>query len=201
MENNACPIIDGECSRFLTLPQEKLIVAKREYWLTAVIPIIATMLFAALLVLFSYVLFMWGLHSLLLFTAGTLVIINSAIGVATKIFIHWYFHMYIVTSRKLLEINYSPLDTLVENEVLLDQVRCTEVDMQRGGFIHEILDFGTVRITFDRPTHQQEFVLSNIKSHRKIGVLLSNMLVEFEAADFSNPIRYYGGNHIIRRVN
>lgn len=199
MENKDCPIIDGDCSRFVTLPQERILVAKREYWLLACIPILFTVTFSFLLIAFGFIIFLMIFHSIVVFVASTLVIVNAAMAIGAKIYIHWYFHMYIITTRKLLEVNYSPLDTLVENEVLLDQVRCTEVDMQRGGLIHELLDFGTIRVTFDRPTHQQEFVLANIKSHRKIGILLSNMLVDFETADFVNPLRYY--NNSIRRIN
>jgi len=192
--------IDHDCGKFITLPQEEILIAKREYWLLMLFPIAFSLLFSLVLLAVGTIIFLLGLHSFPLFLASILVILNATIGIVGRIFIHWYFHIYIVTTRKLLEVTYSPLDTLMENEVLLDQVRCTEVDMKRGGIFHELFNFGTIRITFDRPTHQQEFVLSNIHKHRQVGILLSRILVGFEAVGFTNPIQYYAANQLSRRM-
>lgn len=89
----------------------------------------------------------------------------------------WYFHLYVVTSRKILELSYSPFGDCIINNILLDQVKCTEVDMHSPGFFYQLLDVGNISITFDRPTHQQEFLIEKIKDYRKIGSHLSTLLV------------------------
>lgn len=84
--------------------------------------------------------------------------------------------MYIVTSHKILELCMVPLGTHSTNGVLLDQVRCTEVDVKINGILNQYLDMGDVGITFDRPTHQEEFTLSDIPNPNQAGALLADEL-------------------------
>jgi len=74
----------------------------------------------------------------------------------------------------VLELTYTILFSYAINDVSLSQVRCTEIDTQMNGFIDRWFDKGTVSITFDRPTHQEEFHLSGIPEPEKTGILLSD---------------------------
>src|SRR5581483_8347748 len=115
---------------------------------------------------------------------SAVVLITTLLG--TKIIVDWYAHLYLVTSHKLMEICYAPLFSHTINEVLLNQVRCTEIDVNIGGAVREFLDMGSITITFDRPTHQEEFVLSNISQPNVIGPVLADEL-EVGPYQLSNP--------------
>lgn len=60
-------------------------------------------------------------------------------------------------------------------EVLLDQVRCTEVDVEGNGLVNEIFNVGTVLITFDRPTNEKIFSIENIKRPRTVAMHLGDV--------------------------
>lgn len=103
--------------------------------------------------------------------------------------IDWYYHIYIVTNKKILEVNYAPLFSHEINEVLLEQVRCTEIDIRAHGILSQLLDTGDVVLTFDRPTHQEELALTYIKNPKELGVLLSGYLNISIDAPYS-PVLY-----------
>ncbi|MDO8269424.1 MAG: hypothetical protein Q7T54_02000, partial [Candidatus Levybacteria bacterium] len=97
-------------------------------------------------------------------------------GVSVRDLIHWSFHLYIATTKQIIEVRYSPLFSHVVNSVLLDQIRCTEIDVEMHGLIPELIGIGNVELTFDRPTHKEEFVIRGVRSPRKIANLLSAQL-------------------------
>ncbi len=72
---------------------------------------------------------------------------------------------------------YTPLYSHVVNDIFLDKVNCTEIDLSSQGFFHELIDMGNLTITFDRPTHQEEFVLQDIKNCDEIGKFLTQHLM------------------------
>lgn len=165
-----------ELGKFITFPGERVIVGIREHYVPLLFRILKILLvvFSAVIgvsiITFAFVnnFFLMVIASLLIAFAGSSFILQELV--------HWYFHLYIVTDRKILEIKYHPLISETTNSVLLDQIKCTEIDAEVYGFIPELLDMGDVKITFDRPTHQEEFVLRGIRSPRRISNLLSSEL-------------------------
>ncbi len=103
------------------------------------------------------------------------------IGIISKLIIDWYGHLYVVTTHKILDIHCVPFFSHKVSEVLLNQVRCTEVDIRMKGMLNHLLDKGDIVITFDRPTHQDGFVIADIKSPMLVGTAL---------LDSFNKIRY-----------
>jgi len=83
---------------------------------------------------------------LFIITTLTLLLLSSVW--ISKMIIDWNYHLYIVTDHKILEMKYAPLANHVINEVLLDQVRCAEVNVNTDGFICELIDMGSVSIKF-----------------------------------------------------
>ncbi len=169
-------LIQAAQSRFVTLPGEELIFAQRKHWLTFATPIFMLSIMGiaasiALIIASS----MFINYLFLLFPAFLLMSV-FILSVALRSIIDWYFNIYIVTNKKIMEISYSPLSSQQINEVLLDQVKCTEIDTKTEGFLNDILDIGHVIVTFDRPTHQEEFVFDYMESPRKIEAYLEGAL-------------------------
>ncbi|MFI5265118.1 MAG: hypothetical protein ACHQT7_00020 [Candidatus Levyibacteriota bacterium] len=165
-----------DVKKFLTPGDETLILAVREHSIPLLLRIlqlgIAETLFTVGATIAAYVIS----HDIIFSIAVLLTLGLISGGLAIRELVHWYFHLYLITTKKILEVRYNPLFSELSSSVLLDQVRCTEIDAEMHGFISEILDLGNVRITFDRPTHQEEFVLKNIRSPRKIANHLSTHL-------------------------
>lgn len=94
-------------------------------------------------------------------------------------FINWYFHFYLVTKRKIVEVWNTPFGKYFINEIMLDRVKCTEVDISSNGFINQVLRIGDVIVTFDRPTqHRDSFVFHNIANANSIREILSDYFSE-----------------------
>lgn len=171
-------LIEGDIiSNVLTAPHERLMVAKRQHALALLGPFLSLGLVGLLAIAISYLLFsyMLGMHELSLISS--LMVILLGLDLAAKCFIDWYLHLYIVTTNKLLEVKFHPLATNVISTILLDQVKCTEVDIRTDGIIHHLLDIGNVTLTFDRPTKEEAFSFQNIGQYCEVGAYLRDILV------------------------
>lgn len=165
-----------DVKKFVTLGDETLILASREHSIPLLFRLLQLGIGAILLTVIASGITYFVSRDVIFSVAVFLTLGLVSAGVAILELIHWYFHLYLVTTKKILEVRYNPLFSELSNSVLLDQLRCTEIDAEIHGFISEILDLGNVAITFDRPTHQEEFVLKNIRSPRKIADHLSSFL-------------------------
>jgi hypothetical protein len=75
-----------------------------------------------------------------------------------------------------MELSYVPLSSHQTNSILLDQVKCTEIDTKIEGLFNDLLDIGHVVITFDRPTHKEAFILEHLHNPEKVESYLQNAL-------------------------
>mgnify|MGYP001575846081 CR=1 FL=1 len=171
---------EGEIGKLLTLQGEKVLFAAKKHWFVLARKLFVLFSFSLLSVLLTVFLFTGNtfIPSPTLLLATILCILLIATSFASKLIVDWYCHLYIVTTRRILEVCYAPLFSDNVSAILLDQVRVTEVDVQKNGIINEIFDVGNIIITFDRPTHQQECMLSDIQNTEKIGIFLGSALVD-----------------------
>ena len=182
----------NDVKKLLTLSGETLIVAKRQH------PFILAIKLCLTLVLSACVLFiLWAVLSFMqirvviqiaTYTIAVSVIANFLV----KVMIDWYFHIYFVSNRKILEIIAIPFYSDVVNDVFLDQVRTTEVDANIGNFMEEILNMGDVTIAFDRPSHDQLFVMRSITNPRETAMKLGDCL---EVIMNSSPVWFKRETH------
>lgn len=175
---------------FLTLPDEQLIIAERRHVMVIFSEIVTVLFLGTAMSAVSSVIFLFYVHSPPVFIAVLMVILCGCISLAVKTIIDWYLHLYIVTNKKILEIYYSPLFFYKITGVQLNQVRCTEIDEKKRGILNEILDVGDVVLTFDRPTHQEEFLIRDVRNPRQIALTLSNMFANLEPDNNTQPIWY-----------
>jgi hypothetical protein len=163
-------------AKFVTLPKEELILVQRKHWDTFVFPIIATVIAGIILVIGCIMVYSFTnkYPLLLLLTTFSIAVFVSTL--AIRSISDWYFNFYIVTNKKIIEVSFRPMLSREINAVLLDQVKCTEIDTKIDGLLNDLLDIGDVVITFDRPTHQEEFRFTHVHDPKKIENYLQNML-------------------------
>lgn len=174
MEQKDQYILKGNFETFLTLPRERLVFAQRQHWFVLIVPILGTIFISILCFITIFFLSIIHFYSFFLLITGSLLLLTLTISAITKLTMEWYFHFYLVTNRKILQITYKPFINDKINELLLDQVKCTEVDVNVNGILNETIDMGDVTITFDRPTHEEEFTFSHMQSPRQIGLFLAD---------------------------
>ena len=160
--------------KILTLPQERVLVAKRQHWLTLATPVFSVVSISLLFAFSSFYLFIIAFFSPLVFISSIATIFLLASSLATKSVVDWYFHMYVITNRKILEVCYVPMFSHTLCDVLLDQVRCTEIDVKINGIFNELFNNGDIIVSFDRPTHQEEFTIKSIEGPNEIGRILGH---------------------------
>lgn len=162
----------------ITLPQEELIIAVRQHWFILGVGIISTVLLAIVLIIILYFIFHVFIQLSSSFISLSLITLAVAVAIMAKLTVDWYYHLYVVTTRKILEICCQPFFSDMVNDVFLDQVRTTEIDVTILTMVHEFLDMGDVVIVFDRPSHEMVFTLSNIENPRAVGAMLGDALEE-----------------------
>jgi hypothetical protein len=187
MNNTNGMITSGNWNVFLTLKNEELLLVKRKHPFMVIMPVLLTVCLTIFFISTAFVLFHVFFDSPSLFFVTSLLLISIAISLITKVIVDWYFHMYILTNRKILELRYTPLTSYIVNDVMLDRVNCTEIDLLSNGLLNELIDMGDISITFDRPTHQEEFVLRDIQGSHELSTYLIQQLLDGRQSDITQP--------------
>ena len=168
-------------SNSLALEAEKILFLQRKHWLVLlplVISIILGIILGLITLAYTSVQFSVGFLTSIVLLLSLLTLSASLL---IKALTEWYFTIYILTSRRLLEICYTPLTSYILNNVLLEQVRCTEIDTTASGWLYKYLNIGDIIITFDRPTHRDAFVLQSIKNFHVLSRQLCSLLLPVQA--------------------
>lgn len=190
----------GDWSTFLDMEGEELLLVTRKHIFRVISPLLITWMTASLFGLAAYLLFIQIIFSIPIFVLSLMLIISIGISVAVYSWVYWYFHLYILTNRKILEVIYTPLYSHVVNDIFLDKVNCTEIDLSSKGFFHELIDMGDLTITFDRPTHQEEFVLQDIKSCDEVGKFLTQKLMAGRGGESGEMIWMRSRSNLARKA-
>lgn len=172
--------------------QERTLLRRRVHWFTLALPIFALLLFDILFIAAESFFLTIFATSIYLLASMTLIIILITTSLIAKLIVDWYCHFYLLTTHRILEVCYKPLFSNHINNVILNQVKSTEIDIEKTGFINQLLDMGNVLVTFDRPTHYEQFCFINIKDPKSVGFLLADIL-DFKRAQLDlmeNPVWY-----------
>lgn len=169
-------LVEEELKNYLTLPGERLIIAKRQHGLVLFIPILLTLFLAILSLTVVFLINYYLISSSPFFIISALLILSILTSFIVKIIVDSYFHVYMVTTRRIVEVICQPFFNENIDDVFLDQVRTTEIEVKMDGFINKIFDIGDVVIAFDRPSHDKQYVIKNIRNSRFIGRILSEQL-------------------------
>ncbi len=168
-------------SNSLALEAEKILFLQRKHWFV-LLPVLFSVSVTIILgfIALDYLILGFSVDFL-----TSIVLLLSLLTLSSSILIkaltEWYFTVYILTSRRLLEICYTPLASYVLNNVLLEQVRCTEIDTATNGWLYKYLNIGDIIITFDRPTHRDAFILQSIKNFHVLSRQLCSLLLPVQS--------------------
>lgn len=187
MKKNGQEIL-SEKNLLMFFPREKILLRVREFWIVLIWPILAT-LGAGLILEYGLVhIFTLYFREPLLFLSSSILILSLVSSIIAKILIDWHGHFYILTTHRILEMCYKPLFSTYINNIILNQVKSTEIDVEGNGPINQLFNIGNVMITFDRPTHQTEFCLMNIKNPKAVGFLFAEVLDFKKTDEMDNPV-------------
>jgi hypothetical protein len=167
-------LTESEYQHFLTFPEERLILATRQHRFYVIFPIIILAVISISLLMALIVFMLAQIYSVYTFVSLFMLLTVLTIALVIKVISDWYYHFYIVTSRKIVEITCNPLFSHIINGVLLDQVRIVEIDAHIDGFINDIFDMGSVEIDFDTMSHKASFALHGIEEPNETSRLLSH---------------------------
>ncbi|OGH21488.1 MAG: hypothetical protein A2629_01600 [Candidatus Levybacteria bacterium RIFCSPHIGHO2_01_FULL_41_15] len=169
---------------------ERILLRKRQHWFMLAIPVLFTFIIGLIVIVSLFYLLVLKLNNVSIFISSSLVILLLVSSIIIKLMVDWHCHFYILTTHRILEVSYKPLFSNYINNVILNQVKSTEIDVEKSGLINQILDMGNVYVTFDRPTHGELFSLLNIQSPRSVGFLMSEVL-DIEKRDFMKTPLWY----------
>lgn len=163
-------------SKFVTLPGEELILVQRKHPWVFILPVSASLIFGLISFAASFFIYPFVSNYPYLFISTFFLVLIFISTITIRSIIDWHFNFYVATNKKIIEVAFKPLSSREISEVLLDQVKCTEIDTKINGIVNEFLDIGDVIITFDRPTHQEEFVFTDVEDPKRIETHLENAL-------------------------
>ncbi len=181
MEKNLYPFLMKDNLRKRSpLPRDHIFILTRTHWLIPAQTIAVAVFLFTTLFFSSFLGFLSFSPSPALFIISSLLLCMFALMFTVKVLADWYFHFYVITDRKIAEVCYLPLSTHYVNEVMLDRVKCTEVDVRTEGLLHQLLNIGSVTVTFDRPTHEDAFMFWYIGNAQEIGSRLTGQFVHLQ---------------------
>lgn len=176
--NRFMELSEKDCTHFISLPGEEILLVKRQHPFVLFIPILSILLLWGLIFAIGNYIVSLALPPITTRLAFILLTLLVLFLYVLKVIVDWYYHLYVITNRKILEISCIPFFSDQIDNVFLDQVRTTEIDTHIGTFVHELLDMGDITIAFDRPSHAEVFILRNIRSPRDSAIFLGKELEE-----------------------
>ncbi len=172
----------------IPFPGEQILLRCKKHWGVFLFPIITLFLLYFLSAVLSFIVLVNFLSNVTLFALTSLVLLAFTTSFALKLLVDWHYHFYILTTHRILEVCQEPLFLDHINNVILSQVKSTEIDVDAKGIVSILLDMGDVTVTFDRPTHQEVFLLSNIKNPKAVGMMLADALDAGRPDTMRSPI-------------
>lgn len=165
-----------EILSYLSTSDEKLLYVGKSSIVVLIPRFLVMILGMVLLYIFIHSVILVILSNPAMYILGIFILMLFSLIMSGFLVIDWLFDFYIVTNKKIIDMQYAPPFSHNLSTILLDQVRCTEVDMQKNGLWRELLDIGNVTITFDRPTHQESFTLNEIRHPEQVSLYLGHVL-------------------------
>jgi hypothetical protein len=160
---------------FITRPGEKLLFATSRHVFTLIGPFVSTIIFSIVTLVLAFFLQNSFQFPVFVLVGVVFFVLLAASTILMKLVVDWYFHFYVITNYKILEVCYKPFFSKDIYVVPLDQMRCVEVTAKTYGFLNTLYDIGDVTIQLDFLTHQDNFTMTNISSPQRTSIMLSDI--------------------------
>lgn len=171
-----------EIKNFITLDDEKVILVQRKHWVLMSGPIIILLLLFGLAEIIFFTGLVIYLAMPLLFAGLTILFINVALSYVVKIIIGWHGHLYIVTTKRIMEVHYVPFSSYHVNDLLLDQMSIAEIEVDVGNIFNELMGKGDVIIHLNQYAHESLFTLRDVDQPRKMELSLTQAFGNIQRA-------------------
>ncbi|MFA5128401.1 MAG: PH domain-containing protein [Patescibacteria group bacterium] len=147
---------------------EEIIAVVRHYGLTLWPKILAVILLLVLPFFFIFPLFKWGYWGVALFLFPILLGVIFAL----KIFIVWYYNAFIITNRRVIDLDQRGFFERIVSEAALETIQ--DVSHRRKGIWQTIFRYGDVRIQIaDTDTGLE---IKNVRAPEVTQQLISDLL-------------------------
>src|SRR3989338_3393046 len=164
--------------------RERIILILRQHWFTQL-----PWLITALILLFIPLVLNWvPLIDFLNANYQFMVIIIWYLLIIAFIyeqFISWYFHVFIITDERIIDVNFTNLIYKEISEAKIDNIE--DVTYKQGGVSKAIFDFGDVAC--QTAAEQRQFVMENVPRPNRVVKILNELKLEEEHEKIIGKVR------------
>lgn len=164
--------------------KEKIILLLRQHWITQLKWIITAGLMVFLPLVLKYV----PLLDFLSDRGQTMALIIwylLIIAFVYEQFISWYFHVFIVTDERIIDINFTNLIHKEISEAKIDNIE--DVTYKQGGVARAFFNFGDVAC--QTAAEQRQFVMENVPRPDRVVKILNELKLEEEHEKIIGRVR------------
>jgi len=155
--------------------KEKVILLLRQHWLTQIpwvlwaLTMVLIPLFLKWIPLLSFLSADYQLMALIIWYLLIIAFIYEQ-------FISWFFHVFIITDERIIDVNFSNLIYKEISEAKIDNIE--DVTYKQGGVVRAMFNFGEVAC--QTAAEQRQFVMENVPQPNRVVKILNELKLEEE---------------------
>lgn len=154
---------------------EKVILLLRQHWVTQLGSVLIAIVMLFLPILLHFIPVIDFLPDNFRLMAKVIWYLLTIAFVYEK-FITWYFHVFIITDERVIDINFYNLLYKEVSQAKTDNIE--DVTYRQGGVLRAMLDFGTV--SMQTAGEQREFMIENVPRPNRVVKILNELILEEE---------------------
>jgi membrane protein YdbS with pleckstrin-like domain len=104
-------------------------------------------------------------------------------GIALENFLVWYFNVYLISNKRLVDVDFMGLLSYSAAETELSQIQ--DVEHRQGGIAQAIFNFGTVNI--QTAGTQMKFIFELVPNPSKVADIITDLIPEEEDRLYRQP--------------
>lgn len=157
------------------LSEEKIVLVLRRHPVTQIknVLIAIAIFFMPILFFSSSILDFFPINYKLAFIVGWYMILISFI---LESFLIWFFNVFIITDERVIDVDFINLIFKNVTSAKIDNIQ--DISSQTGGFLHSLVDFGTIYIQTASETARIEF--EDVPHPAKVVAILNELILEEE---------------------
>ncbi len=164
--------------------REKIILLLRQHWVTQLKWLATSLILVFLPLLLNYIPvldFLTPNYRFVIIVIWYLLIIAFIY----EQFISWFFHVFIVTDERIIDVNFSNLIYKEISEAKIDNIE--DVTYKQGGVLRAVFDFGDVAC--QTAAEQRQFVMEDVPQPERVVKILNELKLEEEHEKIIGKVR------------